>query len=76
LPLDTAGNVSALAVDNIGTPYPLVVEFVGPVAGLDDVTQVVAKLPDNVLGLPRDLFVTVTLRGPGSNQGRIRIAAP
>jgi hypothetical protein len=76
LPQDTAANVSALAVDDVGTPYPLVVEFVGPVAGLDDVTQVVVKLPDNILGLPRDLFVMVTLRGPGSNQGRIRIAAP
>jgi CSLREA domain-containing protein len=76
LPTDTAGNVAALAEDDIGTPYPLVVEFVGPVAGLVDVTQVVVKLPDNVIGVPRDLFVKVTLRGPSSNRGRIRIAAP
>jgi hypothetical protein len=76
LPADTAANVSALAEDNTGTPYPLVVEYVGPVAGLTDVTQVVVKLPDNVLGAPRDLFVKVTLRGPSSNRGRISIAAP
>jgi len=76
LPTDTAANVSALAEDDIGTPYPLVVEFVGPVAGLTDVTQVVVKLPDTVLGAPRDLFVKVSLRGPASNPGRIRIATP
>ena len=76
LPTDTAANVSALAEDSIGTPYPLVVEFVGPVAGLTDVTQVVVKLPDTVLGAPRDLFVKVSLRGPASNPGRIRIATP
>ena len=76
LPTDTAANVAALAEDDIGTPYPLVVEFVGPVAGLTDVTQVVVKLPDSVIGIPRDLFVKITLRGPASNRGRIRIAAP
>jgi CSLREA domain-containing protein len=76
LPTDTEANVSALAEDDTGTPYPLVVEFVGPVAGLDDVTQVVVKLPDSVLGAPRDLFVKVALRGPASNPGRIHIAVP
>jgi hypothetical protein len=78
LQTDTAANVSALAEDSVGTPYPLVVESVSPVTvtGLNDVTQVVVKLPENVLGLPRDLFVKVTLRGPSSNRGRIRIAAP
>jgi len=78
LQTDTAANVSALAEDNVGTPYPLVVESISPVTvtGLNDVTQVVVKLPDNVLGLPRDLFVKVTLRGPSSNRGRIRIAVP
>ena len=78
LPTDTAANVSALAEDDIGTPYPLVVESVTPVTveGLTEVTQVVVKLPDNVLGLPRDLFVKVNFRGPSSNRGRIRIATP
>jgi hypothetical protein len=70
--------VSALAEDNIGTPYPLVVEAISPVTvnGLTDVTQVIVRLPDNVTGIPRDLFVKVTLRAPSSNRGRIRIAAP
>ena len=78
LQTDTAANVSALAEDSVGTPYPLVVESISPVTvtGLTDVTQVLVKLPDNVLGLPRDLFVKVTLRGPSSNRGRIRIAVP
>ena len=75
LPADTAANVSALAEDDAGTPYPLVVESVSPVVGVQDVTQVVVKLPDSVLGLPRDLFVKVTLRGPSSNRGRIRVTA-
>jgi hypothetical protein len=76
LQTDTAANVIALAEDDLGTPYPLIVESISPVVGLPDVTQVIVKLPDNVLGLPRDLFVKVTLRGPGSNRGRIRIATP
>ena len=78
LPTDTAANVSAVAEDNVGTTYPLVVESVSPVTvtGLTDVTQVVVRLPDTVPGLPRDLFVKVTLRGPSSNSGLIRIAAP
>jgi len=76
LQTDTAANVIALAEDDLGTPYPLIVESISPVVGMPDVTQVIVKLPDNVLGLPRDLFVKVTLRGPGSNRGRIRIATP
>ena len=72
---DTAANVSAVAEDDVGTQYPLVVEFVGPVTAVPDVTQVIVRLPDNVAGLPRDLFVKVTLRGPASNRGRISIAA-
>jgi hypothetical protein len=37
---------------------------------------VVVRLPDNVIGAPRDLFVKVTLRGPSSNEAFIKISAP
>jgi hypothetical protein len=40
------------------------------------VTQVIVLLPDNVIGAPRDLSLTVQLRGPGSNDAFIKIAAP
>lgn len=76
LPTDSAENVSALAEDDQGTPYPLTVEFIGAVEGLDDVTQVVVRLPENVIGIPRDLWVKVTLRGPSSNRGIIKIVGP
>jgi hypothetical protein len=76
LPTDTAANVSVLAEDNQGTPYNLAVEYVGPVAGLNDVTQVVVRLPENVIGAPRDLWVKVTLRGPSSNRGVVTITGP
>jgi len=35
-----------------------------------------AVTPDSVIAAPRDLQVKVTLRGPGSNEAFIKIAAP
>lgn len=76
LPSDTATNVSVRAEDDQGRSYNLVVEYVGPLEGVGDVTQVVVRLPDNVIGAPRDLWLKVGLRGPFSNSAIIRIAAP
>jgi hypothetical protein len=76
LQTDTAGNVSALAEDDQNNPYPMTVESVTPLSGVPDVTQVVVRLPDNVFGLPRDLFVKITLRGPGTNKATIKISGP
>jgi len=76
LPGDTIANVTVTAEDGVGGVYPLTVEFVGPFAPIDGVTQIVVRLPDNVVGAPRDLFVRVQLRGPASNQAVIKIAAP
>jgi len=42
-------------------------------ATIEDVTQVVVRLPDNVTGAPRDLHVKVTLRGILSNEAVIKI---
>ncbi len=76
LPNDTVANVTVTAEDGAGGVYPLTVEFVGALAAIDGVTQIVVRLPDNVVGAPRDLFVKVQLRGPASNQAVIKIAAP
>jgi len=76
LPNDTASDVSVLAEDDQGRMYDLAVEFIGPLPGLGEVTQVVVRLPDNVVGAPRDLWVKVGLRGAVSNRAIIRIAAP
>ena len=76
LPSDTVANVSVVARDNEGRTYDLPVEALSPVPAVPDVTQVVVRLPDNVIGAPRSLLVKVTLRGPSTNEAIIRIAAP
>jgi hypothetical protein len=76
LPSDTVSNVNVVAEDDQGRLYNLVVENIGPLAGVAEVTQVVVRLPDSVVGAPRDLWVKVNLRGPVSNRGIIKIAAP
>ena len=76
LPNDKASDVSVLAEDDQGRTYDLAIEFIGPLPGLGEVTQVVVRLPDNVVGAPRDLSVKVGLRGAVSNRAIIRIAAP
>jgi Big-like domain-containing protein len=76
LPTDNASNVTVLAEDDQGRVYNLAVEYVGPSPGLAEVTQVVVRLPDSVVGAPRDLWLKVSLRGPFSNRGIIRIATP
>jgi hypothetical protein len=54
----------------------LPVEALNATLEVADVTQVVVRLPDSVIGAPRDLRVKVTLRGPGTNEAFIKIAAP
>lgn len=76
LPSDNASNLTVVAEDDEGRTYPLAVEHVSMMTNPADVAQVVVILPDNVIGAPRNLWVKVQLRGPASNQGTIRIAAP
>ena len=76
LPGDTVASVQVTARDDEGRIYDLPVEALNPLAGVADVTQVVVRLPDSVIAAPRDLQVKVTLRGPGSNEAFIKIAAP
>jgi len=75
-PSDTTSNLTVTAEDTEGRIYPLTVEFVGTVTGPPAVNQVVVRLPDGVVGAPRDLFVTVQLRTATTNRAFIRIAAP
>ena len=73
LPGDTVANVTVLAQDDQGRVYNLTVEAVALVTGLNDVTQVVVRLPDDVIGAPRDLGVTVQVRGVVTNTAFISI---
>ena len=75
-PTDTPADLTVTAEDDQGTVYPLTVEFAGPMSDVLLTTQVVVRLPDDVVGAPRDLKVTVRLRNLTSNQAVIKIAAP
>ena len=66
----------AVAGDDAGGVYQLTVEYAGAMAVPNGLTQVIVLLPDNVIGAPRDLSLTVQLRGPASNEAFIEIAAP
>ena len=76
LPSDTTASVQVVARDDDGMTYNLPVEALNAVSAVTDVTQVIVRLPENVAGAPRNLWLKVTLRGPGSNEAFIRIAAP
>ena len=73
-PGDTASDLTVVAEDDQGGTYTLVVEQAAPLSGVIDVTQIVVRLPDTVVGAPRDLAVKVKLRGFFSNKGVIRIS--
>jgi hypothetical protein len=76
LPGDTAANLTVTADDGAGGVYTLPVEHISQFTGVDNVTQIVVRLPDVVVGAPRDLTVKVQLRGPATNGAVIKIAAP
>lgn len=75
-PNENPSNVSVVADDDQGRVYDLMVEYIGPVSGLPQTSQVVVRLPDNVTGAPVDLRVKVSLHGSVSNKAIIRIAGP
>jgi glucose/arabinose dehydrogenase len=72
LPGENSSAVTARAEDAAMNVYPLEVEFVGKVPGLDQFTQIVVKLPDNTPS-NQSLFVSVTLRGVTTNKVRVRM---
>jgi hypothetical protein len=72
LPGEDSSAVAVRAEDAAMNPFPLAVEFVGKVPGLDQFTQIVVKLPDNTPS-GQSLFVSATLRGLTTNKVRIRM---
>ncbi|HEX2269550.1 MAG TPA: PQQ-dependent sugar dehydrogenase [Pyrinomonadaceae bacterium] len=72
LPGEDRSAVTARAEVSGQNPFPLEVEFVGKVPGLEQFTQVIVKLD---AGLPpnQPVFVSVTLRGQTSNKARVRM---
>jgi uncharacterized protein (TIGR03437 family) len=73
LPNETMTAIMAKAEDAQMNVFPLTVEFVGKPIGMEPLTEVVVKLPDN-LPAGQSVFVSVTLRGQTSNKVRVRIA--
>lgn len=72
LPGEDISVVTAQVEDAGNTIYPVKVEYVGKVPGLDWLTQVVIRLPDDFLNA-RDVLVSVSLRGKVSNKAIIGI---
>ena len=70
---DSASAVSADAEDAVLFPYPLTVEYVGAVPGLQGMTAVVVRLSDNLIGDVGDVLVRITYQGMQSNRVRIGI---
>lgn len=75
LELQPTENISAIMVraeDQALNVYPLTLEFVGRLPGVDTITQIVARLPNNT-PTGQSLWVSVTLRNQTSNKVRIRM---
>src|ERR1044072_7194524 len=69
---ENSSAVTARAEDAALNVFPLTVKFVGPVRGVDGVTQIVVRLPDNTPA-GQTLLVSATLRGKTTNKVRVRV---
>jgi len=69
---ENSSAVTMRAEDAAMNVFPLTVEFVGKVPGLDWLTQIVVRLPDNT-PTNQSLLVNATLRGKTSNKVRVRM---
>ena len=76
LPGDPISVVTVTGRDDEGRTYDLPVESVSALLGVSNTSQVVVRLPDTVIGAPRDLRLKVTVKGRISNEAFIKIAAP
>lgn len=72
LPGENSSAVTVRAEDAAMNVFPLTVEFVGKVPGLDQFTQIVVRLPDNTPS-GQSLFVSATLREVTTNKVRVRM---
>lgn len=68
--------VTATARDTEFRVYQLEVEALSPVLLVPGVTQVVVKLPDSVIGTPRELLVKITVKGLTTNEAFIQVTGP
>ena len=78
IPPVPAGDLSRVTVhaeDELGNTYFVPVEFIGPMAGVDNLWQLIVRLPDSI-GNARELKITLIVLGGASNTAPIRIAAP
>lgn len=73
LPGDTISDVIVQGEDEQSIIYPLTVEHIAPVGGLDGVNQIIVMLPEQVVGAPRPLWITVKIRGLTSNRAFISV---
>ena len=69
---ENSSAVTARAEDASMNVYPLAVEFVGQVPGLDWLTQIVVRLPNNT-PTGQTLSINATLRGKTTNKVRVRM---
>jgi hypothetical protein len=69
-------SVTASMRDDEFRVYQLEVEALNPVTAVPGVTQVVVKLPDSIIGAPRDMLVKVTVKGLTTNEAFIHVTAP
>lgn len=69
---ENSSAVTARAEDAALNVFPLTVEFVGPLPGVDGVTQIVVRLPDNT-PTGQTLSISATLRGRTTNKVRVRV---
>jgi len=72
MPGENSSAITAKAEDAAQVVYPLPVEFVGKVSGLNSFTEIVVKLPDNLPG-NADVFISITLHSKTSNRVRLKI---
>jgi hypothetical protein len=69
-------SVIATARDTEFRTYQLPVEALVPVAAVPGVTQVVVRLPDSIIGAPRELLVKLTVKGQTTNEAFIFVSGP
>jgi hypothetical protein len=69
---ESISSVTAVAVNSSGVVYNLPVEYVGKVADLPWLSNVIVRLP-NDSGLLGDVTVAVALRGIGSNSVTMKL---
>lgn len=71
-PGETYSVVTAQAEDSQQQTHPLTIEFVGKVPSFDWLTEIVVKLPDQLIGTT-DIWITVKVRGVSGNRVLVKL---